>query len=92
MALRTVDTRSSYSGHQNPLVFEGVHDCINMMSANNVVTYSKYYGSAQPNMGNGPRPTEFTLHIDKPQAIPKGVLKHSGHNPNARAHPCCPNL
>ena len=67
---------------------EGGHSCINMMSAANVVTRSKDYGSSEPNMGKEPAPPGIPLQIDKPKAIPripKGVLKHFGHNPNARA-------
>ena len=63
-----------------------------MVRATKVVTHAKYYGSSQLDLGKEPPPTKSPLHIenptDKPEVtphIPKGVLKHSGHNPNARA-------
>ena len=61
-----------------------------MVHATKVVTHAKDYGSSQPDLGKGPTPTESPLHIenpiDKPEIaphIPKGVLNHSSHNPNA---------
>ena len=55
-----------------------------------VVTRVKYYGSSQPDLGKEPDPPESPLRIEKPMdklevapCIPKGVLKRSGHNPNA---------
>ena len=64
--------------------------CINMVHAAKVVTCVKDYGSSQPNPGKEPDPPGTPLRIeklvDKPEAvprIPKGFLKHSGHNPNA---------
>ena len=46
----------------------------------------------QPDLGKEPAPPKTPLCIDKPSdkpkvlpRIPKGVLKCSGHNPNARA-------
>ena len=64
--------------------------CINMVRATKVVTRAKDYGSSQPSPGKEPDPPRSPLSIekpmDKPEAtprIPKGVLKHSGHNPNA---------
>ena len=74
-----MDTRSSSSGYENPLVIEGGHGCINMMSAANFVTHSKYYYSSQPKMRKEYAPLEIPLQIDKPKVIPripKGVLKH----------------
>ena len=66
--------------------------CINMVRAAKVVTRVKDYSSSQPNLGKEPNPPGTPLRIekpaDKPEAaphIPKGVLKRSGHNPNARA-------
>ena len=63
-----------------------------MVHATKVVTHAKDYGSSQPDLGKEPPPTESPLCIenpmDKPESvprIPKGVLKHSGHNPNAQA-------
>jgi hypothetical protein len=41
-----------------------------------------------PSLEYPPPPMEMTLQIEKPEPpphIPKGVLKHSTHNPNARA-------
>ena len=50
------------------------------------------YGSSQPDLGKEHSPPESPLRIekptDKPEApprIPKGVVKHLGHNPNAQA-------
>ena len=66
--------------------------CINMVCAAKVVTRVKYYGSSQPSPGKEPDPPGSPLRIEKPMDkpetaphIPKGVLKCSGHNPNARA-------
>ena len=60
------------------------------MNAMNVVTHFKYYGKSQPDIGKEPAPLESPLRIEKPSykneallCIPKGVLKRSGHNPNA---------
>ena len=57
-----------------------------------VVTHVKDYGSSQPNPRKEPDPPRSPLRIEKPvdkpkvaPHIPKGVLKCSGHNPNARA-------
>ena len=68
------------------------HGCINMVCAAKVVTCAKDYGSSQSDLGKVPAPPGSPLHIenpvDKPEVaprIPKGVLKHSGHNPNAQA-------
>ena len=62
------------------------------MNATKVVTCTKDYASSQPDLGKEPSPPKSPLRIekpmDKPKApphIPKGVLKCSGHNPNARA-------
>ena len=63
-----------------------------MVHATKVVTHAKDYSSSQPDLGKEPPPTESPLRIenptDKPESvphIPKGVLKHSGHNPNSKA-------
>ena len=68
------------------------HGCINMVHATKVVTCAKDYGSSLPDPGKEPDPPGTPLHIekpvDKPEAtprIPKGVLKCSGQNHNARA-------
>ena len=66
------------------------HGCVNMVRATKVVTRVKDYGLSQPDLGKEPAPPKSPLHIenpmDKPEIaphIPKGVLKHSGHKPNA---------
>ena len=63
-----------------------------MVHAAKVVTHAKDYGSSQPSPCKEPDPPGTPLHIEKPMdkpkvapRIPKGVLKRSGHNPNARA-------
>ena len=63
-----------------------------MVRAAKFVTRAKYFSSSQPSPGKELDPPGTPLRIekpaDKPEAtprIPKGVLKHSGHNPNARA-------
>ena len=68
------------------------HGCINMKSTKNVVTCSKDYGTSKSNQGKEPAAPEIPLRIEKPSdnleaspRIPKGVLKHSGHNLNSRA-------
>ena len=65
---------------------------INMVCAAKVVTHAKDYGSSQPSPGKEPDPPGSPLRIEKPMdkpettpCIPKGFLKCSGHNPNARA-------
>ena len=86
MKSRTHDQSSS---DQN-LLEGSVCGCINMVRATKVVTHVKDCGSSQPSPGKEPDPPGSPLHIekpmDKPEAaphIPKGVLKCSGHNPNA---------
>ena len=66
--------------------------CINMVHAVKVVTRMKDYGSSQPSPGKEPNPPGSPLRIEKPMdkpettpRIPKGFLKRSGHNQNARA-------
>ena len=56
-----------------------------------VVTRAKDYGSSQPDLGKEPAPLESPLHIEKPvdkpevaPRIPKGFLKRSRYNPNAK--------
>ena len=63
-----------------------------MVHATKVVTSAKDYGSSTPNPGKEPNPLGNSLHIEKlvdkleaTPRIPKGVLKHSRYNPNARA-------
>ena len=82
-------THDQSGGDQDILKGSG-HGCINMVRAMKVVTRAKDYGSSQPSLGKEPDPPGSPLRIekpmDKPEAaprIPKGVLKHLGHNPNA---------
>ena len=84
-------THDQSGGDQDPPEGSG-HGCINMVRAMKVVTRTKDYGSSQPNPGKEPGPPGTRLHIEKPvdklevaPRIPKGFLKNSGHNPNARA-------
>ena len=67
-----------------------------MVHAAKVVTHVKDYGSSQPSPGKEPDPLGTPLCIEKPvdkleaaPHIPKGVLKHLGHNPNAQAAQNC---
>ena len=82
-------THDKSGGDQDPPEGSG-RGCINMVRAAKVVTHAKDYGSSQLGPGKEPDPPRNPLHIekplDKPEAtprIPKGVLKHSRHNPNA---------
>ena len=84
-------SHDQYGDDHDPLETSG-HGCINMVRATKVVTCVKDYGSSQPDPGKEPDPPGSPLRIekptDKPEAaphIPKGVLKHSGNNPNAWA-------
>ena len=86
MNLRSHD---QFGGDQDPPEGSG-HGCINMVRAAKVVTHAKDYGSSQPSPGKEPDPLGSPLCIEKPTdkpetapRIPKGVLKRSGHNPNA---------
>ena len=86
MNLRTHDQSV---GDQDPSKTSG-HGCINMVRATKVVTPTKDYGSSQLDLGKEPDPPGSPLHIEKPMDklevalhIPKGVLKHLGHNPNS---------
>ena len=90
MNLRTIDPCCALGGNKNLPEAATGHGCINMMSAAKVVTCTKYYGSSQPYLGKEPSPPKSPLRIEKPMdkpevppRIPKGVLKRSGHNPNA---------
>ena len=63
-----------------------------MVRATKVVTHAKDDGSSQSDLGKEPAPLDIPLRIENPMNkpeiaphIPKGVLKHSRHNPNARA-------
>ena len=92
MNSRTNDPHCASGGDQNLPKFNTGHGCINMVHATKVVTRVKDYGSSQSELGKEPTLPESPLHIEKPMdkpkiapRIPKGVLKRSGHNPNARA-------
>ena len=92
MKLKTIDPHCASGGDQNLSKSNSVHGCINMVHATKVVTHVKDYGSSQLDLGKKPTPPESPLRIkkptDKPEVaprIPKGFLKRSGHNPNARA-------
>ena len=92
MNSRTIDLGSASSGTPNPSDASSGHGFINMVKATKVVTRVKYYGSSQLNLGKEPDPPKSYLQIEKPTdkpefppRIPKGVLKCSGHNPNAQA-------
>jgi hypothetical protein len=89
MTLGSSNTRNASSRSQNSLAHDGGHICINMVRyVIDVATQSHNYGSLQTIIGPKPPPLETPLHIDKPDPlphIPKGVLKRSSHNPNARA-------
>ena len=83
-------THDQFGGDQDPSKASSGHGCINMVRATKVVTRTKDYGSSQLDLGREPDPPGSPLRIknpmDKPEfapRIPKGVLKHSGHNPNA---------
>ena len=84
-------THDQSSGDQDPPEGSG-RGYINMVHATKVVTRAKDYGSSQSSPGKEPDPPGSPLHIEKPMDkleatphIPKGFLKRSGHNPNARA-------
>ena len=88
MKLRTHDQ----SGGDQDLPEASGHGCINMVRATKVVTRAKDYGSSQPDPGKELDPLGTPLRIEKPMdklevapRIPKGVFKHLGKNPNARA-------
>ena len=78
-------------GDQDPSEASSGHGCKNMVRATSkVVTHVKDYGSSQPDLGKEPAPPGSPLRIenlvDKPKVAPhihKGVIKCSGHNPNA---------
>jgi hypothetical protein len=91
MASISSNTENAVGGSQNPPSQDGDRLCINMVDAKvHVATRSRDYSSSQAIIGleSPPPPLEMTLHIKKiepPPHIPKGVIKCSTHNPNARA-------
>ena len=89
---QSMNSKSKEQSSENDPPETSARGCINMVRAAKVVTHEKDYSSSQPSPGKEPDPLGTPLRIekpvDKPKAtprIPKGVLKHSGHNPNARA-------
>ena len=85
-----MNSKSHDQSSENDPPETSAHGCINMVRAAKVVTRAKNYGSSQPSPCKEPDPPGTPLRIekpaDKPEAAPhirKGVLKHSGHNPNA---------
>jgi hypothetical protein len=90
MALSSSNARNAVSGNQNPLAHEGDYLCVNMVKSQiNVATRSRGYVSSQTILGlEPPPPSKTPFQIENPYPFPhilKGVLKHSTHNPNARA-------
>jgi hypothetical protein len=91
LSLSSSNAENATGGGQNQQSQDGDHLCINMVDAEiDVATQSRDYSSKQDNPGLEcpPPPLEMTLQIEKPEPPPhilKGVLKHSTHNPNARA-------
>jgi hypothetical protein len=90
MASRSSNAGNVAGGSQNPPAQDSDCLCINMVNSQvNVVTQSRDYSSSQTVPGlESPPPSETPLHIEKPEPlppIPKGVIKRSTHNPNARA-------
>ena len=90
MNSRTIDPHCASGGDQNLLEANSGHGCVNMVCTTKVVTHAKDYGLSQPDLGKEPAPPESPLRIeklvDKPEVaphIPKGVLKHTRHNPNS---------
>ena len=90
MNSRIEDPSCASGGTQNPSEAASGHGCINMVRSTKVVTCAKDYGSSQLELGKEPTPPESPLRIEKPMDklefpphIPNGVLKRSGHNPNA---------
>ena len=85
-----MNSKSHDQSSENDPPETSARGCINMVCATKVVTHAKEYSSSQPSLGKEPDPLGTPLRIekpaDKPEAaprIPKGVLKHSGHNPNS---------
>jgi len=90
MASSSSNSINAASGIQNPSTQDGDHLCINMVKYElNVATRSHDYSSSQVVHGlESPPPPEVPLQIEKLEPSPrilKAILKHSSHNPNARA-------
>jgi hypothetical protein len=88
LASRSKNTRNVTIGGKNQHSQHGDRLCINMVDAKiDVATRSRDYSSKQTIPSLESPPLEMTLQIEKLEPlphIPKGVLKHSTHNPNAR--------
>jgi hypothetical protein len=89
MASSSSNAKNVASGSQNPPTQDGDHLCINVVKYEvNVATRSRDYSSPHTVPGlKSPPPPEMPLQIEKPEPpprIPKGVLKRSTHDPNAR--------
>ena len=65
MNSRIMDPGNTSGGNTNLQDTVSGHGCINMMSVENVVIHSKYYGMSQPNLGKEPAPPENPFHIEK---------------------------
>jgi hypothetical protein len=81
---------NSMIGSQKPPTHDSGRLCINMVKSQiNVATRSHDYSSSHVVLGlESPPPPETPLQIENLEplpCIPKGVLKFSTHNPNARA-------
>jgi hypothetical protein len=91
LASSSSSTGNAPGGSQNPPSQDGDRVCINMVDAKiDIATRSRDYSSskASTSLEAPPPPPEMNLQIEKPEPpprIPKGVLKRSTHNPNARA-------
>jgi hypothetical protein len=91
LASSSSNARNAPGGSQNPPSQDGDRVCINMVDAKiNIATRSRDYSSSKDStsLEAPPPPSDMNLQIEKlepPHHILKGVLKHSTHNPNARA-------
>jgi hypothetical protein len=90
MALSSANVENVSNGNQNPLAHERDYLCVNMVKSQiNVATHSHDYSSSRVVLvlDSPPPPETPPLQIEKIEPlprIPKGVLKLSNDNPNAR--------
>lgn len=90
LALISKSTENALGGSQNLPSQDGDHVCINMVNVKiDISTHSRdsISSKASTNLEAPPPPSETNLQIEKPEPpprIPKGVLKFSTHNRNAR--------
>jgi hypothetical protein len=90
LAWNSSNAKNAVGGGQNQQSQDDDRLCINMVDAKiDVAIRSRDYSSKQtiPSLESPPPPPKTTLQIEKPKPrprIPKGVLKRSTHNPNAR--------